>query len=557
MLSRRQITSGALSAAAATLGGCASWVGPATYFCPDDPRISDPTTPLTIDVHAHVFNGTDIPVAPFITYVHKIPVLGEILQKFGWEVVPTGAQEMAVLHEISQQISAGCGPHTLAQMFVAHRNYQHRRSVHELKATLRALEKNQRARFLTAQGKAVSDAIHNLSEDYDENRKNQKLIAAGTPDAVVNFVLRQFQYRYVNVFDFLMEYSTGPSRKIDLMICHFLDFDWPLGMGHQTPTSLSDQIAVMEKISILTGGRVHYYVPFDPMKQVAYDVLHRATESPMDLVQNAISRGCVGVKIYPPMGFAPSGNAGVQRARPNFWHRTWLPDTIKQDSKFGQHLDDALRTLFSWCITNDVPIMAHTSRSEGPSDAFESLTEAKYWHDVPTGLRVNFGHFGNTEIPKDDKDTSAYVALMADQQRANLYADSAYFSHSMDNPKDLTRKLGDLLKANKGLLAQRFMYGSDWEMLIIEGTASKNYLNIFERIFKNLDQAHIPGARGKLSTQFFGFNAANYLSLQANSVPRRRLDAFYSTRGIPTPHWVTKVDHPASNSHMRVSQVRD
>ena len=215
---------------------------PCHILLPDDPRISDPTTPLTIDVHAHVFNGTDIPVAPFIRYVHKIPVLGDILQKFGWEVVPTGAQEIAVLHEISQQISAGCGPHTLAQMYVAHRNYQHRRSVHQLKQTLRMLERKQRARFLTTQGKAVSDAIHNLSEDYAENRKNQKFIAAGSPDAVVTFLLRQFQYRYVNVFDFLMEYSTGPSRKIDLMICHFLDFDWPLGMGNRTPTPISDQM---------------------------------------------------------------------------------------------------------------------------------------------------------------------------------------------------------------------------------------------------------------------------------------------------------------------------
>jgi hypothetical protein len=554
MLTRRQVTTGGLSAAAA-LGGCASWVGPATYFCPDDPRISDPTTPLTIDVHAHVFNGTDIPVAPFIRYVHKIPVLGDILQKFGWEVVPTGAQEIAVLHEISQQISAGCGPHTLAQMYVAHRNYQHRRSVHQLKQTLRMLERKQRARFLTTQGKAVSNAIHNLSEDYAENRKNQKFIAAGSPDAVVTFLLRQFQYRYVNVFDFLMEYSTGPSRKIDLMICHFLDFDWPLGMGNRTPTPISDQIAVMEKISILTGGRVHYYVPFDPMKQVAHDFLHCATESPMDLVTNALSRGCIGVKMYPPMGFAPCGNASVQRSWPKFWHQRWLPDAIWQDDKFGKHLDDALRTLYSWCMTNDVPIMAHTSHSEGPSDAFESLTDAQYWHDVPTALRVNFGHFGNTEIPKNDKDTSAYVTLMADKRRINLYADSAYLSHSMDDPSNLTTKLSELLKANKGLLAQRFMYGSDWEMLAIAGAASENYLKIFEKIFKKLDNDSFPGVPGKLSTQFFGFNAANYLSLQANSVPRRRLDTFYSTRGIPTPLWVTKVDHPSANTHMRVSQV--
>src|SRR5262249_2804424 len=151
-------------------------------------------------------------------------------------------------------------------------------------------------------------------------------------------------------------------RKIDLMISHFLDFDWPLAKGRQTLTPIWDQIAVMGQISILTGGRVHYYVPFDPMKQVTYDFLGRSTRSPMDFVQNAMSRGCVGVKMYPPMGFAPSGNANK---RPGFWDRTWLPDEIRQDRDFGKQLDMVLARLYSWCLANDLPIMAHTSPSEG------------------------------------------------------------------------------------------------------------------------------------------------------------------------------------------------
>ena len=99
------------------------------------------------------------------------------------------------------------------------------------------------------------------------------------------------------------------------------------------------------------------------------------------------------------------------------------------------------------------------------------------------------------------------------------------------------------------------MYGSDWEMLVIAGDASKNYLNIFESIFSKLDKDSCPRRAGQMCTQFFGFNAANYLSLQADSAPRRRLDTFYSTRGIPKPQWATKVDHPSANTHMRVSQV--
>jgi hypothetical protein len=338
-----------------------------------------------------------------------------------------------------------------------------------------------------------------------------------------------------------------------LMVCHFLDFDWPLAKGSQTLTPIWDQIAVMEQISILTGGRVHYYVPFDPMKQVVYDFLGRSTQSPMDFVQNAMSRGCIGVKMYPPMGFAPSGNASQG---PNFWNRPWLPDEIRQDKDFGKRLDIVLSRLYSWCLMNDVPIMAHTSPSEGPCLDFKNLTAARYWKNVPAGLHVNFGHFGNTEIAQGKTDkTSLYVALMDPRGHgANFYADSAYLSHAMSSENDLTDALRKLFEGNKGaLLAQRLMYGSDWEMLIIEGTASKNYLNIFERIFSKLDHDPIPGTSGR--AQFFGFNAANYLSLRPGSATRRRLDAFYSTRGIPTPQWVPKVDHPSAHSNIRVSQV--
>ena len=554
MFTRRQLTNGALSAAATALSGCASWVKPLTFFCPNDPRISNPHTPLTIDVHAHVFNGTDIPVERFITLVHGIPALGEVLQQVSWPVVPTGAEEIAVLRGINQQLSDGCGPNEFQRIHATHRSDQHRLGVQQLQQALKNVEARPSALISTTrQGKEVSDAIRSLSEDYGVYRLRKKSISGGSMRAVVDFLLQQFQYRYVNVFDFLMEYSAGQSRKIDLMVCHFLDFDWPLANRRQTLTPIWDQIAVMEQISILTGGRVHYYVPFDPMKQVAHDFLGRPTQSPMDFVQNAMSRGCIGVKMYPPMGFAPSGNASKG---PNFWNRWWLPDEISQDKDFGKRLDIVLSRLYSWCLMNDVPIMAHTSPSEGPCLDFKNLTEARYWKNVPAGLRVNFGHFGNTEIAQGKTDkTSLYVALMnSGGHGANFYANSAYLSHAMSSERDLTDALRKLFEMKKGaLLAHRLMYGSDWEMLIIEGNASKNYLSIFERIFSKLGQDPVPGTPG--SAQFFEFNAANYLSLRAGSATRGRLDAFYSTRGIPKPQWAAKVDDPSANTHMRVSQV--
>ena len=76
-LTRRHMITGALSAGALGLGGCASLVRPVTVFCPNDPRISDPRSHLTIDVHAHVFNGSDVQVERDMTLVQArhTPVL--------------------------------------------------------------------------------------------------------------------------------------------------------------------------------------------------------------------------------------------------------------------------------------------------------------------------------------------------------------------------------------------------------------------------------------------------------------------------------------------------
>src|SRR3974390_2600356 len=105
------------------LGGCV-FVRPITAFCPDDPRISNPNSPLTIDVHGHVFNGSDIQIERYISLVRArqtpaLKDLGEILQEVGWAVAPSGAQEISVLRQINQRLSAGCGPAEFERLHIA------------------------------------------------------------------------------------------------------------------------------------------------------------------------------------------------------------------------------------------------------------------------------------------------------------------------------------------------------------------------------------------------------------------------------------------------------
>jgi hypothetical protein len=358
-------------------------------------------------------------------------------------------------------------------------------------------------------------------------------------------LFRNFQYRYVNVYDYLLEYSTGKARKIDLMVAHLVDFDWPVGGGTQTATSLRDQIRVMERISQLTGGRVLCFAPFDPMKEVAHG-LGLTTESSLQTVQDAILyHGFIGVKLYPPMGFAPFGNAAQA---PGFWDKPWIPEPLRRDD-LGQRMDDALSRLYAWCVSNGVPIMAHSNHSNGPSDAFEDLASARHWQGVTAidGIRINFGHFGNNRLSGDSQEFCDYMNTTNGRY---LYADAAYFSEILNQPAKLMKFLVTLYKytRSKGdaALAQRLMYGTDWEMIVREGRGSGDYLTRFEKLFSALDSYDL-GAKGRLSDRFFGANAAMFLGLGPNQPNRIRLDRYYGLSAKPA--WISKVDRlPALTS---------
>ncbi|MBV8747586.1 MAG: hypothetical protein JO134_21365, partial [Xanthobacteraceae bacterium] len=373
------------------LSGCAAPIVP---FCPGDPTISDPDTPLTIDVHTHVFNGSDLQIYGFYNYVvaRKIDpqILAVILKMLGKDFAPTAHEELTALVEVEVALR-GCNGRTFIQILTSHAQDRYDRFLSALKAARNEVRAQRFARSSTS--RRIDNFIDALPPDYSQFQRNRAHLALADPvlSGEFAFVLRNFQYRYVNVYDYLMEYSTGRSRKIDIMVAHLVDFDWPLGGGDYTTSHLIDQFRVMDKISQITGGRVLCFAPFDPFKEVAYQ-LGLTTESSLQNVQTAILyHGFVGVKIYPPMGFAPFGNATMPKG---FWNQTWLPTSLR-GRDLGNLLDQALAELYVWCVKNGVPIMGHSSRTSGPSDAFQDLAGAQYWGPIPDGLagiRIDYGH---------------------------------------------------------------------------------------------------------------------------------------------------------------------
>lgn len=202
--------------------------------------------------------------------------------------------------------------------------------------------------------------------------------------------------------------------------------------------------------------------------------------------------------------------------------------------------------------------MAHTSASNGVSDDFEALAGAKYWAmalaQFPR-LRVSFGHFGDTGLrPSGLPAAQAFADLMASREGSSgqfAFADAGYFVEVMDSEPQLRDTLRMLYEktAPKGnaALANRFMYGTDWEMTLTEGHVEA-YLSRFVELFRELESSPaIRSARIQdLAGKFFGSNARIGSGCAKGGRARDRLDAFYGANGVPTPDWMTKLDQPSA-----------
>jgi hypothetical protein len=424
-----------------------------------------------------------------------------------------------------------------------------------------ALEKSEAPGAPLAPGSAAAGAaIRSLPSTYKEYVRSKDAPGAGAmmdaPGAadiagLIDFVIQNFQFRYVSVHDYLRTFSSGPTRKIDLLVACLVDYDWWLASGDSTPSSLREQVEVMEQIAIATGGRVHAFVPFDPFREV---MARRTRDSSLSLVKDAIAtHGAIGVKLYPPMGFAPFGNSGLA-----IWKgKDWLPEAA-HGIRFGNELDAVLEELFAWCIAEQVPVMAHANKTNGPDPDFEKLALAEWWkialdrldQQPNNKLRINFGHFGDTTPVADGPSRSeAFVALMTagpTSAGSMTFADASYFSDILDNATKLQGILEGLYLVKQdrpGLLADRLMYGSDWEMSIIERNSEK-YLSGFEAIYAKIEanlSARDTSFRG-LADKFFGRNAATFLGLAKGQRNRERIESFYKTKKIENPHWMEKVD---------------
>jgi len=367
-----------------------------------------------------------------------------------------------------------------------------------------------------------------------------------TADAIAQFVAagRSYFSRYFDWARVLTSYRENIAEtyyslydpdRTQLILCTPALVDYSYWLEDLSPSALQDQIQLMGLLSLKQPRPMHGFVAFDPLRAVRRKPDDPA---PLDIAKDAVLKhGFLGVKLYSPMGFKPSGNTD---------HALYFPSHASlNDSSFGEKLDEALDSLYAWCHAEEVPILAHTTESQSAGPDFAARAEPQFWDRVLSKypkLKLNLAHFGNFSqaFIKNRDPLREYNrtweheigSFIKSGRYPNLYSDISYFYWVLEG-----RAEKENIKVAKKLFAkyfevdphaQRLMFGTDWNMIgKAEGAA--DYVNNVEAFFRDV------GLKDKQLDNLFYKNALRFLGLDGQTKATARLKRFYEAAGKPYP----------------------
>jgi predicted TIM-barrel fold metal-dependent hydrolase len=326
--------------------------------------------------------------------------------------------------------------------------------------------------------------------------------------------------------------------------------DYDAWSDDRAPTPLWQQILLQERIARLsTVGRIgradarfHPFAAFDPRRQIegpravapkpgappAPPPRPSATSSALELVRYAVETGgFLGVKIYPPVGFAPCDNVH-----------------LRPDLSFAAGLDGALEALYAYCASAEVPILTHASAANEYALGLHRLVSPAHWGPVlerhPT-LRLNFGHFGHDygvadpAAPKESAAAWIYQAAALIERYPSVYADlsNSPLVYDAAYGQRLIPLLADVI-ARYPKVKHRLMYGSDWWLSGLDPDATLAFDRFRATLGGPLGPESLADVMGRNALRFLGF-------LDDDGRPRgglaaARLRRFYA--GAPLPSWL-------------------
>lgn len=538
---RTFITSLVASAVSVSLlGSCRNMMGDGGIPDISDDYIDDDL--LTIDSHAHVFNAADIPGYSFIKYVLMDGVVIPGVNTLIWLIVET-----------------------LTHIAVPGYEAEARRLNNSLNPTvdILGLEKARNAEDIDTQQKAEDFLNKKIDDIYQRRLKSTKynsllsgeesefieqisseirlreipkalgvinwvrrLIEAGKLiGRYISWTLAMLRYRYQQIDEIMKTY-----KKIRVFTPALVDFDsWFESSSKKVETRVS--IREQMKLSVLLAkkykGAVMPFVAYDPLRDVKNN-----GQTLKDTIDYLTNFGAIGVKIYPPMGYRVYGNTGL----------SFCNIDIKN---LGEKLDQRLLALYKYCAKNDIPILAHTARSNKNgicNDDYIDRANPKHWQEVLKmeeckNLRINLGHFATHSKLENNEWSDSIRYLMTTHE--NVYADLSHIEELGTGKykrkffKELKNFINRTGVVDSVKIRSRLMYGSDWIMLRKE-KVSKRYLDLMTFEFAML----FPQDERKMAVQnFVSKNAHAFMAFSAPST-NLRFKALFAKEEIQRAFWI-------------------
>ena len=283
------------------------------------------------------------------------------------------------------------------------------------------------------------------------------------------------------------------------IVNHLVDYDAWLGADRLPGSSHVQQVevahALADKYRIARGGlpavELRTFAGFCPLKH-ALEV-RRAGEAPtFEALLTLADEGKVaGFKLYPPMGFQPSGNRALPnqafdpRSNIRAGHfRTWSAEFggAPTGHEIGSALDSSLESLYAVCERKSLPLMAHAGPGNQAGPSFGQRANPSHWISVAEryALRLSLGHLVNSAedfvcaVRAQSRPPCVWALDAAPRLlnpnsglRATVYGDLAFMPELIENPALATAFFAALAAvfgpADPKLT--RIIYGSDYIML--------------------------------------------------------------------------------------------
>ncbi|MCC2689459.1 MAG: hypothetical protein K0S21_2262 [Rhizobiaceae bacterium] len=499
-----------------------------------------------IDIHAHVFNARDVPVVGFLQQVilrdaHAAPDPGlvstatlKLLKFILLAGAPSPAEELAELvgaPPVSRRLETPLAEDERAVAAAIDRYRAELGRQTAGLATTRREEEELLDRIEAELGLPAGTPPEpgGLTPPGKDGEELAARIYTARPGEAAGFLrdsrlLQTIRWaglltrRRGDMLDRLVGLYGGEART-RVFVPALVDFErW--FQASESVSAAEDQIAVMSALARRRADAVILnFAPFCPLRAA----LEREDgRDPLATLRWAVAdMGFAGVKLYPPLGFAPTGNddatlAGLPRA----------------PAGGGAALDAELDAFYAWCVASDVPVTAHATNTQDAGICSALQASPARWRPVLQrhALRLNLAHFGGFGeemgaafcVDPEGVDWERHGArLMADAP--GVHVDLSYWSEAA-LPGSLRR--ADVLEKLTALLVEfpvlrtRLLYGSDWTMIGRE-PRHEGYLEATMRALADagLDEA------GKAAVM--GGNARSFLGLDGATMQRQRLARFF------------------------------